>query len=161
MGMSVGGGRSSIKSEPNVVPMIDIMLVLLIIFMIVTPIISSGFQATMPLSKTAETRAEAPEDVVLGIDQDGNYYVTDAFAVSEQDRTNIKPIGHDQLGEHLRLVFDARTHKILYLKADKGLDFGTIQEAMEIARNAGVRVLAAITEQQADDAGGGFLTGGR
>ena len=49
MGASVGGG-GPVKSEPNVVPMIDIMLVLLIIFMIVTPIISSGFQATMPLA---------------------------------------------------------------------------------------------------------------
>ena len=85
----------------------------------------------------------------------------DSFAVDEVNRTNIKPIGADQLGEHLRQIFEARTHKILYMKADKGLDFGTIQDAMEIARNAGVRVLAAITEQQQDDAAGGFLLGGR
>ncbi len=158
MGVSVGGG-GPIKSEPNVVPMIDIMLVLLIIFMIVTPIISSGFQAKMPLSKNADTREEEPEDVVLGIDSEGNYYVTDAFAVNESDRQNIKSIGHDLLEEHLRRIFESRTKdKILYLKADRGLEFGTIQEAMEIARNAGVRVLAAITEQKRDEAAG-FLGG--
>jgi biopolymer transport protein TolR len=158
MGVSVGGG-GPVKSEPNVVPMIDIMLVLLIIFMIVTPIISSGFQATMPLSKNADTREEDAEDVVLGIDKEGNYYVTDAFAVKESDRQNIKSIGAGQLEEQLRRIFDTRTKdKILYLKADRELDFGTIQAAMEIARNAGVRVLAAITEQKRDEAAG-FLGG--
>ena len=159
MGMSVGGGDSSVKSEPNVVPMIDIMLVLLIIFMIVTPIISSGFQATMPMAKTADTREEDPEDIVLGIDRDGNYYVTDAFATDETDRSNIKPISAGALGEHLRRIYEARTKdKILYLKADRSLDFGAIQDAMEIARESGVRVLAAITEQQQDDEAG-FLSG--
>ena len=161
MGVSLGTS-GEIKSEPNVVPMIDIMLVLLIIFMIVTPIISSGFQAQMPLAKTALPAEENAEDIVLGIDADGNYYVTDAFAVRESDRQNIKPIGEGLLGEHLRRIYDTRTKdKILYLKADRGLDFGTIQEAMEIARASGVRVLAAITEQQRDEAGGGFLSGVR
>ncbi len=158
MGVSIGG-VGEIKSEPNVVPMIDIMLVLLIIFMIVTPIISSGFQANMPLSKNADTRAEDAEDIVLGIDREGNYYVTDAFAVKESDRQNIKPIGADLLEEHLRRIFENRTKdKILYLKADSELEFGKIQTAMEIARNAGVRVLAAITEQKRDEAAS-FLGG--
>jgi len=158
MGVSIGG-VGEIKSEPNVVPMIDIMLVLLIIFMIVTPIISSGFQANMPLSRNADTRAEDAEDIVLGIDREGNYYVTDAFAVKESDRQNIKPIGADLLEEHLRRIFENRTKdKILYLKADSELEFGKIQTAMEIARNAGVRVLAAITEQKRDEAAS-FLGG--
>ncbi len=158
MGVSISG-VGEIKSEPNVVPMIDIMLVLLIIFMIVTPIISSGFQANMPLSRNADTRAEDAEDIVLGIDREGNYYVTDAFAVKESDRQNIKPIGADLLEEHLRRIFENRTKdKILYLKADSELEFGKIQTAMEIARNAGVRVLAAITEQKRDEAAS-FLGG--
>jgi len=152
MGASVGGS-GPVKSEPNVVPMIDIMLVLLIIFMIVTPIISSGFQATMPLAKNADTREEDGEDIVLGIDKEGNYYVTDAFATKESDRQNIKGIGADLLGEHLRRIFETRTKdKILYLKADRELEFQHIQDAMEIARNSGVRVLAAITEQQPEAA---------
>lgn len=159
MAISLGGGMDEVKSEPNVVPMIDIMLVLLIIFMIVTPIISSGFQANMPLSRNADTRAEDAEDIVLGIDREGNYYVTDAFAVKESDRQNIKPIGADLLEEHLRRIFENRTKdKILYLKADSELEFGKIQTAMEIARNAGVRVLAAITEQKRDEAAS-FLGG--
>lgn len=157
MGASVGGG-GTVKSEPNVVPMIDIMLVLLIIFMIVTPIISSGFQAQMPLAMNADTREEDAEDIVLGIDKEGNYYVTDAFSIKESDRQNIKGIGADLLEEHLRRIFETRTKdKILYLKADRELEFQQIQDAMEIARNAGVRVLAAITEQQPEEAGSGFI----
>ncbi len=155
MGVSVGGGEGGVKSEPNVVPMIDIMLVLLIIFMIVTPIISSGFQAQMPLARNVDSRAEEPTDILLGIDRDGRYYVTDAFAVRESDRQNIKPIGAADLEGHLRRIFDERaTDKILYFKADKALDFGTVQEAIETARRAGVRVIAAITEQQRESSGG-------
>ncbi len=58
-GGSIGGaGQTSVKSEPNVVPMIDIMLVLLIIFMIVTPLIAAGFKATLPKGKNLDPRPE-------------------------------------------------------------------------------------------------------
>ena len=57
MSVSIGGG-GSVKSEPNVVPMIDVMLVLLIIFMIVTPVISSGFQARIPQGKNIDSRPD-------------------------------------------------------------------------------------------------------
>jgi biopolymer transport protein ExbD len=84
MGMSVQG-TTSVKSQPNVVPMIDIMLVLLIIFMIVTPALASGFQATPPEGINLKSHPEDEElDQVLGIDKGGNYYYNQK-AVRDED----------------------------------------------------------------------------
>ncbi len=132
-------GHSSLKSEPNVVPMIDIMLVLLIIFMIVTPLIAAGFQATMPRGVNLDPRPEEKNEVILGLDHAGKYYL------------DTRPIDKEILEDHLRSVYAARTEdKILYFKADQNLPYGAIEEAVEIARAAGVRVIAAITDKNVD-----------
>jgi biopolymer transport protein TolR len=138
-GAGVGGaGQTSVKSEPNVVPMIDIMLVLLIIFMIVTPLIAAGFKATLPKGKNLDPRPEGDNEVILGIDQAGRYFL------------NQRPIEADGLEDQLRGIFAARTEdKILYFKADNQLKYAAVQEAVETARRAGVRVMAAITEPKA------------
>jgi biopolymer transport protein ExbD len=135
-GGGVGGaGQTSVKSEPNVVPMIDIMLVLLIIFMIVTPLIAAGFKATLPKGKNLDPRPEGENEVILGIDEAGRYFL------------NQRPIEGRLLEDQLRGIFAARTEdKILYFKADNKLKYGQVQEAVETARRAGVRVMAAITE---------------
>ena len=136
MAGTVGGaGQTSVKSEPNVVPMIDIMLVLLIIFMIVTPLIAAGFKATLPKGKNLDPRPEGDNEVILGIDQAGRYFL------------NQRPIAAGALEDQLRSVFAARTEdKILYFKADNQLKYAAVQEAVETARRSGVRVMAAITE---------------
>jgi biopolymer transport protein TolR len=139
MAMTLGGaGQTSVKSEPNVVPMIDIMLVLLIIFMIVTPLIAAGFKATLPRGKNLDPRPEGENEVILGIDQAGRYFL------------NQRPIADAALEDQLRSIFAARTEdKILYFKADNQLKYSKVQEAVETARKAGVRVMAAITEPTA------------
>ena len=77
MGISTSqAGRTAVKSEPNVIPMIDVMLVLLIIFMIVTPLIASGFKATMPVGVNLTPSPEGEGEVVLGIDEGGMYRIT-------------------------------------------------------------------------------------
>jgi biopolymer transport protein TolR len=136
VGTSVNtAGTTSIKSEPNVIPMIDIMLVLLIIFMIVTPLIANGFKATMPQGTNLEKRPEGDGEIVLGIDAAGGYFI------------NGVSIPVAALEDQLKSMFAARTEdKVLYFRADKDLDYGKIQEAVETARHAGVRVMAAITD---------------
>ena len=136
MGTSVNSaGQTSIKSEPNVIPMIDIMLVLLIIFMIVTPLIANGFKATMPQGKNLDKRPEGDDEVVLGIDAAGSYFL------------NGNAIAAASLEDQLKSIYNARTKdKILFFRADKDLEYGKIQDAVETARRAGVRVMAAITD---------------
>jgi biopolymer transport protein TolR len=128
-------GTTAIKSEPNVIPMIDIMLVLLIIFMIVTPLIANGFKATMPQGTNLEKRPEGDGEVVLGIDAAGAYFL------------NGVPIAAETLEDRLKTIYSARPEdKVMYFRADKDLQYGKIQDAVETARRAGVRVMAAITE---------------
>jgi biopolymer transport protein TolR len=129
------GGTTSVKSDINVTPMIDVMLVLLIIFMIVTPLIAAGFKATLPKGKNLDPRPEGENEVVLGIDEFGRYFL------------NGRPLPDGTLEDQLRGIYQARTEdKILYFKADNKLKYAKIDEAVETARRAGVRVMAAITE---------------
>jgi biopolymer transport protein TolR len=132
---TANSGSSAVKADINVTPMIDVMLVLLIIFMIVTPLIAAGFKATLPKGKNLDPRPEGENEVVLGIDQSGRYFL------------NQRPIANGALEDQLRSIFAARTEdKILYFKADNQLKYAKVQEAVETARRAGVRVMAAITE---------------
>ena len=136
--MSAGSnaGRTAVKSEPNVVPMIDIMLVLLIIFMIVTPLLASGFKATMPKADNLDDSPEQEDEVILGIDEGGRFFL------------NTRGISDEQLEDQLRAMFAGREDKILYLKADNQIKYGRVQEGIEIARRAGARVVASITETE-------------
>jgi biopolymer transport protein ExbD len=139
--LSVTSARAAVKADINVTPLIDVMLVLLIIFMIVTPIIAAGFQATLPRSENPENRPEEPDEIRLGIDRAGHYYLD----IGDGPR----PIADADLPGRLEALYAARTKdKILFLKADQNLDFGRVQEAIEMARKAGVRVVGAITERR-------------
>jgi len=156
--MSVGGDKGGIKNEPNVVPMIDIMLVLLIIFMIVTPVIAAGFTAEMPMGRNVDQRAEDAADIVLGMDADGQFYLQFQQDITREPELRAVPDG--QLGEILTQIYETRTKdKILYFRADQQLPFGQVQEAIEIARASGVRVLAAVAVQIQEEATG--FGGGR
>ena len=135
MGMSVSTGNG-VKAEPNVVPMIDVMLVLLIIFMVTTQVISTGFTAEPPSGINLKSHPEEDEDQILGIDKFGQYFL------------NKKPIPNEQLGDLLKQIYTVRTiDQILYVKADKELEYGKILDAMDVASRNGVRVVAAISDQ--------------
>jgi biopolymer transport protein ExbD len=155
---------ADVKSEPNVVPMIDVMLVLLIIFMIVTPIITAGFQAEMPEAKNIEKAEEEDGDVVLGIDDAGLLYLDPGTGeIGPVQRADLQAIWSDapprdapqdeKLSFWLTKVYENRTNKIMYFRADQDLEFSYVEDAMDVARKSGVRVLAAVTEEQRPGAG--------
>lgn len=146
MAISTGeAGKGRVNADINVTPMIDVMLVLLIIFMIVTPLIAAGFQAKMPVGNHLDPDAEKEGEVILGIDMHGGFFL------------NGQPISREILEPQLAAIFAARTEdKVLYFKADVNVKYAKIQEAVEMARRSGVRVLAAVTE----DKGGPLLGGG-
>ena len=140
MAMSLGVEAEEVKCQPNVIPMIDIMLVLLIIFMIVTPVIAGGFKATMPEARNIESRPKEDGDVILGIDLDGSYYFDNGSG-------EVAKIVNDSLPSYLTQTYEARTRdKILYFRADQTLEYGLLEDALVIARTAGVRVLRMISE---------------
>ena len=135
MAMSLGSS-GGVKAEPNVTPMIDVMLVLLIIFMIVVPALTSGFQATPPQGQNLKSHPPEDEDQILGIDRNGQYYI------------NTKPIRNEDLARQVKQIYDARTiDKIMYIKADKNLEYSKVEDAIDIAAKNGVRVTGFIADQ--------------
>ncbi len=136
MSSSAGGG---VASSPNVTPMIDVMLVLLIIFMVVTPALLAGFNADPPQGQNLKEHPEdAENDQVLGIDKDGNYYL------------NKKPIQKDALEAEIKRIYAIReVDHTMYLKADAGLDYSKVVDATDMAAKNGVRVVALISDQKA------------
>jgi len=122
----------------NVTPMIDVMLVLLIIFMVIVPVIAE--RVDLPVAVNSQSRPEEPDEIVL--------------IIGRQGTTFLEVSGHSAPGIALREQLSALYHdrvrdRILYLKADSTLPFGVLETAMADARDAGVRVVAAITERKA------------
>ncbi len=128
----------------NVTPMVDVMLVLLIIFMVVTPVIVAGFQVDVPQGQHLKTRSDRENRVELGIDRAGNYYL------------NKRPIRREDALELLTAEFSNRAgDKVLFIKAHRGLKYQEILDAMSLAREAGARVVGAVTEKRPEDPPGG------
>ena len=136
MAMSTASG-GGVKAEPNVTPMIDVMLVLLIIFMVVTPALLAGFKATPPQGVNLKAHPEDNTDQTLGIDAEGQYYL------------NKKPIENATLPTRLQQIYTPQNeNKVLYVKADKNLDYSKVLDAIQIASKNGVRVVGMISEQK-------------
>ena len=128
---TVTGSGGDVTADINVTPMIDVMLVLLIIFMVVTPALA--FDAKLPKAKSAAPEKE--ERITLGIDNKGKYFVDD------------KPVADDKLETTLREAYAKRPDDhILYLKAHDDSEYSRTLTAIEAARKAGVRRIGAITE---------------
>jgi biopolymer transport protein ExbD/biopolymer transport protein TolR len=129
-----GIGDSGVNGDINVTPMVDVMLVLLIIFMVITPALA-GYVAILPKAITSED--EKDDRIELGIDRDGKFYLDE------------KPgaVPEDQLAARMTALYQFRPDDhVLYLKADTGVAFSVVLTAIDAARVAGVRRIGAITE---------------
>jgi len=135
MGMSVGGNKGA-KSEPNIVPLIDILLVLLIIFMVITPQIPKGLDAQVPQPNKDKDSAPEPNSltVVVSIDQIGNIKI------------NQDAVTKDQLGPKLFEIFKTRAEKVMFVRGDKEIIFAKVAEVIDIARGSGVEKIGLITQ---------------
>ena len=136
MAISVGQ-EGEVKSEPNVVPLCDVLLVLLIIFMVVTPLVQKGVDLRLP---TALNTISMPDntEVVLAIRKDGTFYVNQQQATEETLQTLLEE------------AFMTATDKRLYLRADQDLEYGKIVDVIEILKTSGVEIVGIITEKRAE-----------
>ena len=134
MAFSVGGVEK-VRSEPNVVPLCDVLLVLLIIFMVVTPLVQKGRDVRLP---DVLNTINMPDklDVSLTIVKDGTIYLN-------QDT---KPIALENLQNALEEAFLTVADKKLYLKADQDLEYGKIVDIITIVKDAGIEIMGIITE---------------
>ena len=129
------GGRGQPQAEPNVVPMIDIMLVLLIIFMVTQPLSRMAIDVQVPPEDTPQTPQANPTQIVLELTPDGGYQV------------NSMQIPKDQLGSQLQAIYAPRIAKMLFIKAAPTRLYQDVIEAMDIARGAGVSVIGFIPKE--------------
>ena len=138
MGVSVSTGKEGeVSSEPNVVPLCDVLLVLLIIFMVVTPLVQKGVDVQLPIALNTINMPENP-DVVLYIKKDGTLYLNEEQTTKENLQT--------QLEEALITARD----KKLYLRADQDLEYGIIVDLIEIVKAAEIEIVGIITEKKTE-----------
>ena len=135
--MSVDIGASKSKSEPNVVPLCDILLVLLIIFMVITPVLQKGIDIKLP-----EVTQPGPDPV------QGN--VGAVVLTMESDKSikiNQDPIDLNLLENRLRDIYQTRQDKTIFIRADETLPYQEVLRIIDIAKGAGVEVLGVIPER--------------
>ncbi len=138
MSMQVDTGREEdVQSEPNVVPLCDVLLVLLIIFMVVTPLLQKGVDVQLPTALNTLNMPENP-DVVLAIKKDGTMFIN-------QDQTT-----EETLQTMLEEAFLNVSDKKLYLKAHQELEYGKIIDIINIVKDAGLEIIGIITDKKTE-----------
>jgi len=140
MALSISmGGKEEVKSEPNVVPLCDVLLVLLIIFMVVTPLVQKGVDVKLPSALNTASMPDSPE-VVLAVKKDGTIYVN-------EDKVTM-----ENLQNALEEAFLTVSDKKLYIRADQDIEYGKIVDLIDVMREAGIEVVGIITEKKTEKA---------
>ena len=128
MGMAVGGD-GGLRNEPNVVPMIDVLLVLLIIFMAAVPSMRKAIDLQLPDPTPSQAPASQSDQIVLEVGPNDYYAV------------NKEVVLKDNLAERLKTIYDGRPDKIIFVKGDPKVKYENVIWAMDVARGAGVKVI--------------------
>jgi len=136
-------GAKGAMSDINITPLIDVMLVLLIIFMVVTPLAQRGLDISLPQPPPPDQpKTDAPQNqVVLGLEEN---------AVT----VNRNPVAMEELESKLRDIFQARSDKTIFVRATGTVPYGKVVQAMDIAKGAGVERIGIISEKMIQEAGG-------
>ena len=147
MAMDVGGARGGVKSDINVTPLVDVMLVLLIIMMLIAPMLQQGVAVNKPEAANSTDKPDTQDQTVVAVDSRGHFYVN---AIPVADPVDLVP--------RVQRALEDKKEKVVYLKGDKDAKYSAIMDAMDAFRKAQIENIALITEPkkgQGPTSGGG------
>jgi biopolymer transport protein ExbD len=142
--MNLGGG-GGVKSDINVTPLVDVMLVLLIIMMIIAPLLQKGVDVRLPIAINSASKPETQDQTVLGIKADKTVWLNGVEVRKEEMRTRLESI------------LETKKEKLILIKADEDAPYSAIMEAMDELRASGIEDVGLITDSKA----GGAPQGGQ
>ena len=145
MAMDIGGAKGGVKSDINVTPLCDVMLVLLIIMMIVAPLLQQGVSVTLPQAGNTVDKPEVQGQTVIAIARDKTMYV------------NAKPVQEAEMATRINEILENAKEKVVLIKADVEVPYSAVMAAMDQLRQAGIEDIGLVTEPRktASAAGGG------
>jgi biopolymer transport protein TolR len=139
MSMAVGGKKGGPMADINVTPMADIMIVLLIIFMVITPMLQKGVDVKLPQASNSKERKDEPKTIVVAVKKDGTTYLGSAKL---DNQAALLP----QVKERLQDLPEGS--RMIYLKADDAMPYAEVMKVMDLCREAGVEEVALIAERK-------------
>ena len=142
MAMDVGSSKGAVKSDINVTPLVDVMLVLLIIMMIVAPLLQQGVPVTLPLAANSTEKPETQDQTVVTIDRNKDVYL------------NAVPVPSGQLQNRVKEILEDKSDKIVIIKADEEAPYSAVMDTMDELRAAGIEDMGLITETRRTQQGG-------
>ena len=145
MSMDVGGAKGGVKSDINVTPLVDVMLVLLIIMMLVAPLLQKGVDVRLPEAGNSTDKPETQSQTVLAITADKRFYV------------NGIQVPESELLTRIQGALEEKKEKIVLIKGDSEAPYGSVMTVMDRLREAQIENIGLITEKKlrAGEAGGG------
>jgi len=139
MSMAVGGKKGGAIADINVTPMADIMIVLLIIFMVITPLLQKGVDVKLPVAGNTKEKKDEPKTITVAIKKDTTVFLK---GIKLDNPTELTP----KVKELLEDLPEGG--KIVYLKADEGLPYSEVMKVMDLCREAGTEEIALIAERK-------------
>jgi biopolymer transport protein TolR len=136
MAMDLGGAKGGIKSDINVTPLVDVMLVLLIIMMLVAPMLEQGVSVRLPVAGNAADKPEDPEQTVIAIASDKSVYL------------NARPVAPADFQTRVNEALENKKQKIVLIRADQEVDYGAVMDVMDELRKAGIEDIGLVTEKK-------------
>jgi biopolymer transport protein TolR len=134
MAMDLGGAKGGVKSDINVTPLCDVMLVLLIIMMIVAPLLQQGVSVKLPVASNTTDKPETQDQTVVAISADKHMFL------------NAKPIQEAEMATRVTEILENKKEKIVLIKADEEAPYSAVMAAMDQLRQAGIEDIGLITD---------------
>ena len=132
--MDLGGAKGGVKSDINVTPLVDVMLVLLIIMMIIAPLLQKGVDVRLPIAINSASKPETQDQTVVAVDKQDRFFV------------NGLPVRKEELRTKVNEILETKKERIILIKADEDAKYSAVMDLMDELRASGIEDMGLITD---------------